>query len=46
MDGLANRITRSVPVEDQVAEVVLRAVQGARRLLDVCRVKARHPRRC
>lgn len=45
MDGLANRITRSVPVEDQVAEVVVRTVQGSRRVLDVCRVKACDPPR-
>jgi hypothetical protein len=40
MDSLRNRINRSVPVEQQWAEVVVRTVQGERRVLDVCRVKA------
>jgi len=45
MDSLANRIVRGVPVENQVAEVVVRTVQGSRRVLDVCRVKAWDPPR-
>ena len=45
MDALSNRIVRSVPVEEQVAEVVVRTVQGSRRVLDVCRVKTWDPPR-
>jgi hypothetical protein len=45
IDGLRNRIVRSVPVEDQVAEIIVRTVQGERRVLDVCRVKAWDPAR-
>lgn len=45
MDALSNRIVRSVPVEEQVAEVVVRTVQGSRRVLDVCRVKTCDPPR-
>lgn len=45
MDSLHNRIVRSVPVDEQVAEVVVRTIQRERRVLDVCRVKAWDPPR-
>jgi len=45
MDSLQNKIVRSVPVPEQFAEVVIRTVQGSRRVLDVCRVNAWDPPR-
>lgn len=44
-DSLHNRIVRSVPVEEQVAEVVVRTIQRKRRVLHVCRVEAWDPPR-
>jgi hypothetical protein len=43
MDSLINKIRRSVPIDQQTAEVIIRTSQEDRRVLDVCTVKAWDP---
>lgn len=45
MDSLLNKVIEEIPVEDQVAEVVIRTIQGSRRVIDVCRIRAWDPPR-
>jgi hypothetical protein len=45
MASLENHISRNVPADRQIADVVIRTIQNGRRVTDVCRVKAWDPPR-